>query len=286
MLSQLNSSPAELKRIAQKIRINLMTMIAGKGKGHSAPALSMADIVAALYFGVLKLDPENPAHPERDRFFLSKGHACTALYAALAERGFFPQETLRQYYAFDSQLGGHPVKGLPGVELATGSLGHGLPIAAGSAYAGKMDAKPYRVFTLLGDGELNEGSVWEAALGAAQFKLDNLVAVIDRNFLSSDGPTEEMMALEPLADKWRSFGWAVEEVDGHDPGAMVELMSGVPFSPGRPSVVIARTVKGKGVDFMENQRWWHNQAPAPGSEQAAECFRQLECRLEELSKQS
>ena len=286
MLSRLDKSNMELMCIASKLRISLMSMIAGKGKGHSAPALSMADIVAALYFGVMKVDPKNPKNPERDRFFLSKGHACTALYAALAERGFFPKETLQQYYAFDSKLGGHPVKGLPGVELATGSLGHGLPIACGSAYAGKMDKKDYRVFTLLGDGELNEGSVWEAVMAAAQFKLDNLAAVIDRNFLSSDGPTEEMMALEPLADKWRSFGWAVAEVDGHDPGAMVEVMSGLPFSKDKPSVVIAKTVKGKGVDFMENVRWWHNQAPAPGSEEAAKCFRQLECRLEELESKS
>jgi transketolase len=244
----------------------------------------MVEIAAALYFGALRLDPQNPRHPDRDRFLLSKGHACTTLYAALAERGFFPVSRLDEYYRLDSLLGGHPVNGLPGIEASTGSLGHGLPMAAGMALAGKMDNRGHLVFTVLGDGETQEGSVWEAAMAAAHYRLDNLVAVIDRNGLEIDGPTETVMALEPLAAKWESFGWDVRTVDGHDPAALVRVLRPAPFSPGKPSVIIAKTVKGKGVDFIENRKEWHHRAPDPG--QAQEALRQLEGQIADLDKEA
>ncbi len=282
MLSCLDLPPGELKRKAIAIRGHVINMISARGKGHTGPALSMVEIATALYFGVLRLDPEKPRHPERDRFLLSKGHACTTLYAALAERGFFPVSRLDEYYRLDSLLGGHPVNGLPGIEASTGSLGHGLPMAAGMALAGKMDRRSHRVFTVLGDGENQEGSVWEAAMAAAHYRLDNLIAIIDRNGLEIDGPTETVMALEPLHLKWGSFGWSVRMVDGHDPSALVQALRSVPFSPGKPSVVIAKTIKGKGIDFIENRKEWHHRAPDP--KQAEEALRQLQAQMAALEK--
>lgn len=284
MLQRLDVSPLELKRKALAIRWDVMKMISTKGKGHSGPALSIVEIMTALYFGALKVDPENPKNPQRDRFLLSKGHACTALYAALAERGFFPVAKLDEYYKLDSLLGGHPVKGLPGVEAATGSLGHGLSLAVGMALAARLDRKIHRVFTLLGDGEVQEGTVWESAMSAGHYKLDNLVAVIDRNGMNIDGPTEEVMALEPLEQKWQAFGWAARTVDGHDIPALIQAMRAAPFEAGKPSVVIARTVKGKGIDFMENRKEWHHRAPDP--KQTVEVFRQLEAQKEALEKEA
>jgi transketolase len=215
---------------------------------------------------------------------LSKGHACTALYASLAERGFFPVGRLDEYYRLDSLLGGHPVNGLPGIEASTGSLGHGLPMAVGMALAAKMDRRDHRVFTVLGDGETQEGSVWEAAMAASHYKLDRLVAVVDRNGLEIDGPTETVMALEPLAQKWESFGWAVCTVDGHDLSSLVQTLKSAPFGSGKPSVVIAKTVKGKGIDFIENRKEWHHRAPDP--QQAEEAFRQLQAQLTALGKEA
>ncbi len=282
MLQQLEKGAWEMKKIALDIRLDLLKMIADKGKGHTGAALSMVEIVTALYFGVLRADPEEPRHPDRDRFILSKAHGCTALYAGLAERGYFPREKLSEYYECDSCFAGHPVKGLPGIEIPTGSLGHGLSIAAGMALAAKMDGKKHRIFTLLGDGELQEGSVWEAAMAAAHYGLDNLAAIVDRNNLNLDGPTEKVMALEPLKDKWQSFGWEVRISDGHDAAEMARILRTVPFSAGRPSILIAMTVKGKGVNFMENVREWHNLAPNP--EQAQEAFRQLRAQMELLER--
>jgi transketolase len=282
MLSRLDLSPTELQRKAITIRQHVVKMISDRGKGHTGPALSMVEIAVALYFGVLHLDPENPRNPERDRFLLSKGHACTTLYASLAERGFFPVSKLDEYYRLDSLLGGHPVNGLPGIEASTGSLGHGLPMAAGMAIAGKLDRRRHRVFTILGDGETQEGSVWEAAMAAAHYKLDNLVAIIDRNGLEIDGPTETIMALEPLHLKWESFGWDVRMVDGHNIVALVQVLRAAPFSTGKPSVVIAKTVKGKGIDFIENRKEWHHRAPDP--EQAEEALRQLQAQMANLEK--
>ena len=284
MLTRLDLSPNELRRKAITIRQHVIKMISARGKGHTGPALSMVEIAAALYFGVLRVDPENPKHPGRDRFLLSKGHACTALYASLAERGFFPVARLDEYYRLDSLLGGHPVNGLPGIEASTGSLGHGLPMAVGMALAAKMDRRDHRVFTVLGDGETQEGSVWEAAMAASHYKLDRLVAVVDRNGLEIDGPTETVMALEPLAQKWESFGWAVCSVDGHDLSSLVQTLKSAPFGSGKPSVVIAKTVKGKGIDFIENRKEWHHRAPDP--QQAEEAFRQLQAQLTALGKEA
>lgn len=284
MLSCLNLSPVELRRKALMIRQHVIKMISARGKGHTGPALSMVEIVTALYFGVLRSDPDNPRHPERDRFLLSKGHACTALYAALAERGFFPLSRLDEYYRLDSLLGGHPVSGLPGIEASTGSLGHGLPIAVGMALAAKLDKHGHRVFTVLGDGETQEGSVWEAAMAAAHYRLDNLITVIDRNGLEIDGPTETVMALEPLNLKWESFGWDVRMVNGHDIPALIQTMQSAPFSSGKPSIVIAKTIKGKGINFTENRKEWHHRAPDP--QQAEDALRQLQVQMTDLEKEA
>jgi len=284
MLTRSDLSPNELRQKAVTIRQHVIKMISARGKGHTGPALSMVEISTALYFGVLHVDPEIPRHPERDRFLLSKGHACTALYATLAERGFFPVSRLDEYYRLDSLLGGHPVKGLPGIEASTGSLGHGLPMAVGMALAAKLNGSAHRVFTVLGDGENQEGSVWEAAMAASHYKLDHLVAVVDRNGLEIDGPTETVMALEPLPQKWESFGWAVRTGDGHDLPSLVQTLRSAPFVPGRPSVVIAKTVKGKGIDFIENRKEWHHRAPDPKQAEAA--FRQLQDQMTALKKEA
>ena len=286
MLEPLKTETAFLELHAAEIRLNLMRMIIGKGKGHSGGALSMVDILTALYFGVMRLDPNDPRHPERDRFLLSKGHACTALYATLAQRGYFPVSTLDTYYDLNSYLGGHPVQGLPGVELATGSLGHGPPVGLGMAVAAKADGKRHRVFVLVGDGEIQEGVVWESALFAAHHRLDNFVMIIDRNGLQSDADTEELLSIEPIADKFKAFGWTCRSVDGHDLGALTEVLSSVPFEAGKPSLLIANTVKGRGVDFMENVVNYHNTGPAPGTEEARRALEQLERRREQLAREA
>jgi len=283
MLQTLDTSPLEMRRLAVTLRMHILKMITSKAKGHTAPALSVVEIMTALYFGVLNLDPENPLHPQRDRFILSKGHACTALYAALAERGFFPRKKLDEYYELDSYLGGHPVKGLPGVEASTGSLGHGLSISMGIALAARLDGKKHRVFTLMGDGEIQEGSVWEAAMAASHYRLDNMVAIVDRNNMELDGPTEEVMALEPLEDKWRSFGWSVRSTDGHNAAEMASVLRSAPFEPQKPSVLLALTVKGKGIDFVENRKEWHHKAPDP--QQTEEAFRQLRAQMDAVEKE-
>lgn len=219
--------------------------------------MSSTDILTVLYFAVLRVRPEDPGWPDRDHFILSKGHASAALYATLAARGYFPLEELSTYGRPGSRLAGHPLRGVPGVEFPTGSLGHGLPLAVGSALAARMDGRPSRAFVLLGDGELQEGSVWEAAMSAAHFGLDNLVAIVDRNGMQITGPTEQCMRLEPLADRWRSFGWAVAEVDGHDLKALVRTLTSVPLEVGSPTVCIAHTIKGRGVKFMEGRKKSH-----------------------------
>jgi transketolase len=218
----------------------------------------MADIVAVLYGGVLNVHPAAPKDPIRDRFILSKGHAGAAAYAALAETGFFPVEKLLTHYQDGSRLSGHVShKGIPGVELSTGSLGHGLSVGAGMAKAGKLKGAAHRVFVLLSDGECDEGSNWEAILFAAHHRLDNLVAIVDYNKIQSLDSVAETLALEPFADKWRSFGWSVAEVDGHDHGELHHCLSRIPREPGRPTCIIAHTVKGCGVSFMENSVVWH-----------------------------
>jgi transketolase len=227
------------------------------GSSHIGAVLSMADLVAVLYAEVLRVDPRRPQWPDRDRFILSKGHAGAGVYAALAESGFFPVEKLDTHYKDGSDLSGHVShKGIPGVELSTGSLGHGLPVGAGMAYAANLDGRGHRVFVLLSDGECDEGSNWEAILFAAHFKLRNLFAIIDYNKIQSLAPVADTIALEPFAQKWQSFGWEVREVDGHDHVALKRVLS-APSTSGRPVCVLAHTTKGKGVSFMENTVLWH-----------------------------
>ena len=242
---------AELEEKARRIRV-LVVKVAGMSDCHTGGSLSMADVIASLYFHIMNVDPENPDWEDRDYFILSKGHTVPAVDAALAMRGFFPEEALVTHLETDSIISGHAcAKTTPGIDASTGSLGHGLSLGIGAALGVRMDKASRRVFVVLGDGELQEGSNWEAAMAAAHHKLDNLTAIVDRNWYQT-GPTEDMMALEPLADKWQSFGWAARCIDGHDMEEVVDALEGVPFEQGRPSVVIANTIKGKGVSFIMN----------------------------------
>ena len=265
----------ELQARAKDIRRSIIKMTGAAGSGHPGGSLSAADIVTTLYFHVLRLRPEEPDWPDRDRFVLSKGHAAPVLYAALAERGFFPKEELLTLRKFGSRLQGHPdMKSLPGVEMSTGSLGQGLSVANGMALAAKLDGKDYRVYVLLGDGECQEGMVWEAAMAAAHYRLDNLTAFLDYNGLQIDGPVREVMSTEPLTEKWRAFGWHVLLIDGHDIGAILSAVEEAKETKGRPTIIVAKTVKGKGVSFMENQVGWHGVAPK--AEQVAQALAELE----------
>jgi transketolase len=237
-------------------------MIHRSGSSHIGSAFSIADILAVLYGGVLNVDPGNPARPDRDRFILSKGHAAAALYATLAERQFFPLDWLETYCRDGSPLMGHiSHAGVPGVEVSTGALGHGLGIACGVALASLGQANPYRVFALLSDGECDEGSTWEAALFAAHHRLDGLIAIIDYNKIQSLGRVEDVLNLEPLADKWRAFGWSVRTVDGHNVDDLEDVLNAVPLAAGSPTCIIAHTIKGKGVSFMEDKLLWHYRSP-------------------------
>ena len=248
----------EMEKAATEIRRKIIRM-AYKSKGsHIGPALSIVDILAALYFRILKINPEKPGWDERDRFILSKGHSASALYATLAQRGFFPESVLDEYCADGGRLEGHTnLNCVPGVEATTGSLGHGLPIGAGMALAGKCDKKDYHVYVLMGDGECDEGSVWEAAMFASQHKLDNLVVIIDYNKLQAFGNTKDVINLEPFSERLKSFGWRAVEINGHDFLDIIKALENVPFEKGKPSVVIAHTIKGKGISFMENMLEWH-----------------------------
>ena len=267
----------ELERRANDMRADIVRMIAEAGSGHPGGSLSCADILAALYFGgVREHDPENPEWEGRDRFILAKGHAAPALYAALAQAGYIPREELATLRKLGSRLQGHPDSNqVPGVEVSTGSLGQGLSIAAGAAAGLRLDGAPQTVFALLGDGECQEGQVWEAAMFAAHRKLDNLVAIVDRNGLQIDGRTCDVCDPGDLGAKFAAFGWDVDEVDGHDLDALVAVLGAAKAGrDGRPHAVIARTVKGKGVPFMENEAGWHGKAP--NAEQAAEALAALE----------
>ena len=254
------------EELAKRIRRHAVRMTNLGGSSHVGSVLSMADIVAVLYGGIMRIDPLHPTRPDRDRFILSKGHAGAGIYAALAESGFFPIEWLEKHCADGSVLSGHVShKGVPGVELSTGSLGHGLPVGAGMAYGAKLDEAQRRVFVLLSDGECDEGSTWEAVMFSSHHKLDNLTAIVDYNKIQSLATVAETLALEPFADKWRAFGWSVIEVDGHDHHALYTHLSDLPKTTGKPTCIIAHTVKGKGVSFMERSVLWHYRTPR-GSE--------------------
>jgi len=248
----------DYSQIAKEIRKKVLKMIFDSRTPHLGSSLSAVDILTVLYFKILKIDPKNPLDENRDRFILSKGHAAAALYAALAERGFFPKEILDGYCRDGGKLPGHSTRGcVPGVEVSTGSLGHGLPMGAGMAIAAKNDGKNYRIFILMSDGECEEGSVWEAALFASHHQLDNLIGIIDYNKLQAFGRTNEILNLEPLKKKWEDFGWKVKEVDGHSFSEIEESLSKIPFEKGKPSLLICHTIKGKGVSFIEDKLEWH-----------------------------
>lgn len=252
----------ELQCLARRIRMHAIRMTHQAKSSHVGSSLSMAELLATLYGSILRITPETVDDPDRDRLVLSKGHACAGLYAVLAERGFFPMDWLDSFYHDGAKLPGHATAhGIPGIEVSSGALGHGLGIACGLALAGKQDGRPYRVFTILSDGECDEGSIWEAALFAPQHRLDNLVAIVDYNKIQSLAHCKDVLDLDPFIDKWRAFRWAAREVDGHDVRQIEETLRAVPFEPGRPSCIIAHTVKGKGVSFMEDTVLWHYRTP-------------------------
>jgi transketolase len=264
---------AELPRLANRIRLSAMTMTHHSGLGHTGGDLSSADILAVLYGGgVLRVDPASPLWPQRDRFVMSKGHCSGSFYSALSFRGFFPPSQLKTFMDPLSSLNGHPDRNkTAGVEANTGPLGHGLPIAVGCALAAKMRGEDWRTFVLTGDGELQEGSNWEAAMSAQHYELESLTVIVDRNRIQQGDFTENTIRMEPLAAKWQAFGFGVEEVDGHDHTALLNIFNRLPLAAGKPSCIIANTVKGKGVSFAENEPAWHHGVPSAAQlEQAAE----------------
>lgn len=270
-----NLSVPELEKMAKQLRRHVITMTAVAGSGHPGGSLSAADIVAALYFRVMRHNPQNPQWPDRDRFVLSKGHAAPILYAALAECGYFPVAELSTLRKLGSRLQGHTDRTLtPGVEMSAGSLGQGLSYGIGIALAGRLDKRDYHVYVLLGDGECEEGQVWEAAMLGPHFKIDNLTAIVDHNKLQLDGRCCDIMNLHPLAEKWRAFNWYVIEIDGHDMKQILSALGKAKEIKGKPSVIIAHTVKGKGVSFMENNVDFHGKAPTP--EEAERALKELE----------
>jgi transketolase len=251
----------ELQLKAVHLRKKTLEAIFEAGAGHTGGGLSCLDILNALYNRVLNVSPETLSSPTRDRYVQSKGHSVEALYAVLADRGFFPASELQTICRYKSHFVGHPTRHIPGIEMNTGALGHGLPICIGMALAAKMDSAPYRVFTLLGDGELAEGSNWEAALAAAHYQLDNLIAILDHNTLQITGHTRDVMSNEPVDEKFRAFGWTVRTVNGHDYAALTKALTDPPET-GKPTFVIASTIKGRGVSFMENVAKWHHGVPS------------------------
>jgi len=247
---------------AKQVRVNIIDMIFTAHSGHPGGALSAADIMTALYFDILKIDPNNPRWPDRDRFILSKGHACPVWYSCLAMRGYFPMKELETLRKFESILQGHPdMRKTPGVDMTTGSLGQGLSLGVGMALEGKLVKKNYHVYVVLGDGEINEGQVWEAAASASKYKLDNLTAIVDKNNLQMDGFTEKVMPMDPIDKKFEAFNWQVMTINGHNMKEILIALEEVKKIKGKPVCIIANTIKGKGVSFMENIRKWHGKAP-------------------------
>jgi len=267
-------STTELKEIAKKLRRHVITMTATAGSGHPGGSLSAADIITALYFKVLRHSPQNPQWPDRDRFILSKGHAAPILYAALAETGYFPVAELETLRKLNSHLQGHADRKFTrGVEMSSGSLGMGLSFAIGVALAARLDSKAYRTYVLLSDGECEEGQTWEAALSAAQFKLDNLTAIVDYNGIQLSGWIRDIMNLEPFTEKWQAFGWHTIDIDGHDFDQILSAYQEAEKIKGKPIVIVAHTIKGKGVSFMENNVAFHGKAPT--REEAERALKEL-----------
>jgi transketolase len=271
----------ELKQKSVEYRKRILKYILGANAGHTGGSLSCTDILNVLYNHVLNVSPENFSSPDRDRYVQSKGHCVEALFVVLADKGFFPESDLETLCKYKSHYIGHPTKKVKGVEQNTGALGHGLPICTGMAIAAKLDKKEYKVFTLMGDGELPEGSNWEAALSAAHYKLDNLCAIVDKNSLQITAPTADVMNTDPLDEKWKAFGWAVKEVNGNDIDELKAAFAALPFEKGKPSVIIAHTTKGKGVSYMENELKWHH--GVPNKEQYDQAMNELDNALTNLS---
>jgi len=255
-------STTDLKSLTRDMRVDIIRMIEAAGNGHPGGSLSVIDILTVLYWKFLKHDPKNPDWADRDRFILSKGHACPALYAVMAKRGYFPHELLLTLRKLGSPLQGHPDRmRLPGIEFSTGSLGQGLSVGVGMAVAAKMDSKSWKTYVVLGDGEMQEGQNWEAFMSAPKWKLDNLVMILDHNNGQIDGTVEQVMNIEPVADKLRAFNWNVQLIDGHDLDAIEKALANAQNAGGKPHAIIAKTIKGKGVSFMENNIAWHGNAP-------------------------
>jgi transketolase len=269
-------SVKELEQMAVTIRCDIIDMICTAAAGHPGGSLSAADVVTALYFRVMRIDPKNPDWPDRDRFILSKGHACPVWYAALAERGYFDKSHLKTLRQMGSILQGHPdMRKTPGIDMTTGSLGHGLSAGLGMALSGKLQQKDYHVFVIIGDGESQEGSIWEASMAAPNFKLDNLTAILDYNHLQNDYSVDDIMPIHPAVDKWQAFGWHVLDIDGHDMAQVVQALEEAKAHQGAPTMIVANTVKGKGVSYMENVCEWHGRAP---------CQEEADRALEELRR--
>ncbi len=271
----------ELKRMAGIIRCDIIEMICTAGAGHPGGSLSATDIVTALYFRVMRIDPTKPGWPERDRFILSKGHACPVWYAALAERGYFDKAQLATLRRLNSILQGHPdMHKTPGVDMTVGSLGHGMSAGLGMALSARLRQKDYHTWVVVGDGESQEGSIWEAAMAAAKWKLDNFTVILDRNHLQNDGCVDDEMPIEPVADKWRAFGWHVDAIDGHNMEQVVAALEAARERKGLPTLILAETVKGKGVSFMENVADWHGKAPCQReADQALDEIRRCYCEI-------
>ena len=275
-MSQKPMSVEELEQMAVVIRCDIIDMICNAAAGHPGGSLSAADVVTALYFRVMRIDPENPDWPDRDRFILSKGHACPVWYAALAERGYFDKSHLKTLRQMGSILQGHPdMRKTPGIDMTAGSLGHGLSAGLGMALSGKLQKKDYHVFVIIGDGESQEGSIWEASMAAPNFKLDNLTAILDYNHLQNDYSVDDIMPIHPAVDKWQAFGWHVLDIDGHDMAQVVQALEEAKSHQGTPTMIVANTVKGKGVSYMENVCEWHGRAP---------CQEEADQALEELRR--
>lgn len=272
----------ELKVLAYDLRKKVVEMIVEGGGGHIGGDMSVMDILVSLYFKVMNISPENQDDPNRDRFVMSKGHSVEAYYAVLAQKGFFPmEEVISQFSKFGTKYIGHPNNKLPGIEMNSGSLGHGLPVCVGMALAGRMDKRDYRVYTVMGDGELAEGSVWEGAMAAGHYRLDNLCAIVDRNRLQISGSTEDVMHHDSQEERWYSFGWNVLSVNGNDIGELCDAFELAKGCKGRPTVIIANTTKGCGSAVMENKAAWHHKVPTP--EEVGQIMRDLDARKEALS---
>jgi transketolase len=283
MAFEKTTNTKELKLAANAIRTDIVKMLTAAGSGHPAGSLGLADVFAALFFGVMEHDPKNPEWEGRDRFVLSNGHVCPVLYAALAETGYFPKEELPTLRKLGSRLQGHPHRGaLPGIENSSGPLGQGLPIAVGMALVAKREGRPQKTYCVVSDGEQQEGQIWEAAMLAAKYKLGNLIVTMDRNYIQIDGTTTEVNPLDPLSDKYRAFNWSVIEVDGHDMEALLSVYSQAQQEKDNPTMIIAKTVPGKGVPFMEGLVGWHGKVPK--EEDAQKAYAVLEAERKKITE--